>query len=164
MQRIGLGQDAHLYAGGESKPLVLGGVQIKENGGLAGNSDADVVLHSLCNALSSAIGGDSLGTWADDLCFKHGITDSQVYVARIMDEVVKAGYRIANISISVECKRPWVSLDVIAQMKEVIARLLCVQFNQVGITFTSSNGMSVFGKGKGVSGICMVLLESIDDR
>lgn len=164
MQRIGLGQDAHAFAAGEKKPLVLGGVQIQEKGGLAGNSDADVILHSLCNALSSAIGGDSLGTWADELCFKHGIGNSQIYVTKIMEQVANAGYRVVNVSISVEGNRPRVSLELVAQMKKNIAHLLCVKATQIGITFTSGNGVTAFGKGEGVNGITMVLLESTNAR
>ena len=75
MFRVGIGQDSHRFAK-LRKPLILGGVKISERGGLSGNSDSDVILHSLCNALSSAIGGDSLSTWSDDMC-RRGVLDSQ---------------------------------------------------------------------------------------
>ena len=80
MDRVGIGQDSHKFA--KKKPLILGGVKVADKGGLEGNSDSDVILHSLCNALSSAIGGDSLSTWSDNMC-KRGIKDSQKYVEYI---------------------------------------------------------------------------------
>ena len=76
MYRIGLGQDSHAFLKSGKKRLVLGGVTVSESGGLSGNSDTDVILHSLCNALSSAIGGDSLSTWSDKMC-QEGIKGSK---------------------------------------------------------------------------------------
>ena len=110
MFRIGLGQDSHAFDQDTDKALVLGGVVIENTGGLSGDSDADVILHSICNALSSAVGGDSLGTWADELCLKRGTKDSRVYVKRIMEKVMELGFRVENVAISVEVKKPRISL------------------------------------------------------
>ncbi|TRZ51230.1 2-C-methyl-D-erythritol 2,4-cyclodiphosphate synthase, partial [bacterium] len=84
MYRVGIGQDSHPFDNG--KPLVLGGLAIFKNNGLKANSDGDVILHSICNALSSAIGGDSLGTWADEMRSR-GITDSKEYLEEIMKKI-----------------------------------------------------------------------------
>ena len=85
MIRIGIGQDSHRFDENSSKPLILGGIKISSKGGLRANSDGDVILHSLCNALSSAMGGDSLGTWADGMCLQQGIKDSKKYLEYILD-------------------------------------------------------------------------------
>ncbi|OGD84873.1 hypothetical protein A2165_03425, partial [Candidatus Curtissbacteria bacterium RBG_13_40_7] len=117
MYRIGFGQDSHAFLENGKKPLILGGVRISESGGLSGNSDTDVILHSLCNALSSAIGGDSLSTWSDEMCLKQGITDSKKYVEHIYDVVKKKKYKVENVSICVEAKKPRLGLDVIQKIK-----------------------------------------------
>lgn len=151
MLRVGLGQDSHGFtAAKENKPLILGGVRVSVEGGLEANSDGDVILHSLCNALSSAIGGDSLSTWADDMCYKQGIKDSARYVEYIFNKAVALKYSVVNISISVEAKRPYLKMKIINQIKERIASLLKIKTERIGLTFTSGNGLSVFGKGLGI--------------
>lgn len=160
MFRIGLGQDSHAFDKHQDKALVLGGVVIEKTGGLSGDSDADVILHSICNALSSAIGGDSLGTWADELCLKQGVSDSQVYIKTIMKKVVEANCKVGNVSISVEAKKPRISPVLVYRMKKTIASLLQVQINQVGITFISGDGLTGFGRGEGVQAVSVVLIET----
>lgn len=160
MDRVGIGQDSHRFAK-EKKSLVLGGVKIAETGGLEGNSDGDVVMHSLCNALSSAIGGDSLSTWSDAMC-NAGITDSKKYVERIFERLKKEKYHVLNISISIEAKRPYIDLPVAEKIKEGIAKLLEIGKRQVGITFTSGEGLTPFGKGFGVQVFSTVLIKKTE--
>ena len=124
---------------------------------MAGDSDSDVILHSLCNALSSAMGGDSLATWSDNMC-QGGIKDSKKYVEAIFAKVKVHKYKVQNVSISVEAKRPFIELEVAGKMKKTIADLLEIGNGQVGITFTSGEGLTPFGKGLGIQSICIVLL------
>jgi 2-C-methyl-D-erythritol 2,4-cyclodiphosphate synthase len=154
--RVGIGQDSHRFARGK-KPLVLGGVEVPKARGLEGKSDADVVLHSLCNALSSAVGGDSLSTWSDEMC-KQGITNSQKYLAHIFEVVSSKNFKVLNVSISVEARKPYVELEIIKKMKIKIAELLEASDTQVGITFTSGEGLTAFGRGLGIQSIAQVLL------
>lgn len=155
MDRVGIGQDSHKFA--KKKPLILGGVKVADEGGLEGNSDSDVILHSLCNALSSAIGGDSLSTWSDNMC-KRGIKDSQKYVDYIFKKVMGQKYKVENVSISVEAKRPYIDLEAVRKMKMAVSKLLEIRNSQVGITFTSGEGLTPFGRGLGIAAICIVLL------
>ena len=155
MDRVGIGQDSHRFT--TNKPLILGGVQVAKAGGLAGDSDGDVILHSLCNALSSAMGGDSLSTWSDNMCQK-GIKDSKKYVETIFAKVKVQQYKVQNVSISMEAKKPFIELEAAAKMKKTIADLLGIGNGQVGITFTSGEGLTPFGKGLGIQSICIVLL------
>ena len=157
MTRIGIGQDSHRFAK-KKKPLVLGGVKIAEEGGLEANSDGDVILHSLCNALSSAIGGDSLSTWSDAMC-DAGIDDSKKYLEHIFEKVKKEKYGLENISISVEAKKPYIELSDADRMKDVIATVCEIDKKEVGITFTSGEGLTQFGQGLGVQAISLVLLK-----
>ena len=157
MYRIGIGQDSHSFSKNLKRPLILGGFKVADEGGLEGNSDSDVILHSLCNALSSAIGGDSLSTWSDNMC-KRGIKDSQKYVDYIFKKVMGQKYKVENVSISVEAKRPYIDLEAVRKMKMAVSKLLEIRNSQVGITFTSGEGLTPFGRGLGIAAICIVLL------
>lgn len=157
MNRVGIGQDTHRFAK-KKTPLVLGGVKIAETGGFEGNSDEDVLLHSLCNALSSAIGGDSISTWSDAMC-DAGITDSKKYVEIIADRVKAEGFKVENVSIAVEAKKPYIDLKDSDRMKQIIAGILGISKKQVGITFTSGEGLTPFGKGLGLQAFSIVLLK-----
>ena len=157
MYRIGLGQDSHAFLKSGKKRLVLGGVTVSESGGLSGNSDTDVILHSLCNALSSAIGGDSLSTWSDKMC-QEGIKESKKYVEYIFKEVKQKKYKVENVSICIEAKKPRLDLKIIQKIKKNIATLLEIELEQVGITFTSGEQLTAFGQGKGIQSIAQALL------
>lgn len=159
MDRVGIGQDSHRFAK-LREPLILGGVKMSARGGLEGNSDSDVILHSLCNALSSALGGDSLGTWADAM-FQGGILDSQKYVEVIFKKIKAKKFKVKNVSISVEAKKPFIQLEVSGKMKKTIANLLEIKKEQVGITFTSGEGLTAFGKELGIQSTCIVLLSHV---
>lgn len=154
--RVGIGQDSHRFEK-TSKPLLLGGVEVAKLGGLSGKSDADVILHSLCNALSSAVGGDSLSTWSDEMC-RQGVTSSQKYLGYIFEVVSRKNYKVLNVSISVEAKKPYLDLQTIGKMKKKIAELLVIDSAQVGITFTSGEGLTPFGRGLGIQSFAQVLL------
>lgn len=157
MYRIGLGQDSHTFKTSGKKPLILGGVKISDSGGLLGSSDGDVILHSLCNALSSSLGGDSLSTWSDEMCQK-GIKDSQKYVEYIFKKVKQKRYQVENLTISIEAKKPRLDLKIINKIKKNIANILEIETEQVGITFTSGENLTPFGQGKGIQSISVILL------
>jgi len=161
MNRIGIGQDSHRFGG--NKPLILGGVVISKNNGLKANSDGDVITHSLCNALSSAVGGDSIGTWADRMCLKQGIKDSTKYLEHIVSIIKNKNYLLENISISVEAKRPRLDIKTIIKIKKRLAELLDINLDQIGITFTSGEELTAFGKGKGIQVFTIVILKEKND-
>ena len=163
MFRVGLGQDSHGFvAAGENKPLILGGVKVDARGGLKGNSDGDVILHSVCNSISSAIGGDSLSTWSDDMCNKRGIKNSACYVEYITNKMVKLKYSVINISISVEAKRPYLKMEIVKQIKSRIASLLKIETEQVGLTFTSGESLTAFGRGQGIQVLTIINIAKHD--
>jgi 2-C-methyl-D-erythritol 2,4-cyclodiphosphate synthase len=158
MSRVGIGQDSHPFEKVENKPLILGGIKISDGGGLHGNSDGDVIIHSLCNALSSAIGGDSLGTWSDDMCLKQGIKDSAKFLEYIFNIIKNKNYILENISISVEAKKPYLNIDLIKKIKENLAKLLNITSDQVGITFTTGEELTAFGRGEAIQAFTIVSL------
>ncbi len=158
MFRVGIGQDSHPFEKNEKKPLILGGVIISENGGLQGNSDGDVIIHSLCNAISSAIGGDSLGTWSDEMYLKQRVDDSKKYLEYILNIIKSKNYIVGNIAIAIEAKKPRLSIEIIKKIKESLAILLNININQVGITFTSGEELTAFGRGEAIQALSIVNL------
>ena len=142
---IGIGQDSHKFAD-DKKDLVLGGVIIPDEQGLEANSDGDVILHSLFNALSQAIGGKSLGHYADEMC-KKGTTDSKEYLKVVLEMVNKKDYKINNVGFMIEAKKPRLG-DNEDKIKEKIADLLGITPDKVGITATSGEELTPFGQGK----------------
>jgi 2-C-methyl-D-erythritol 2,4-cyclodiphosphate synthase len=162
MFRVGLGQDSHRFvADKENKPLILGGVKVGAMGGLEANSDGDVILHSICNAISSAIGGESLSTWCDEMC-NQGIKDSTRYVEYIFNKIVDLKYSVVNISISVEGDKPRLKMEVKNQIKKRIASLLNIKTDQVGLTFTSGEDLTAFGQGQGIQAMTIVNIADHD--
>lgn len=149
MVRIGFGTDSHRFEEIGIKPLILGCVKLKKSGGLKANSDGDVILHALFNAISQACGGESLGYYAGPLCRK-GITDSREYVKIALKMVSEIGYKINNIGIMMEAKSPHVSFKNIGKMKRSIADLVAVSEKEIGITFTSGEELTSFGRGEGI--------------
>jgi 2-C-methyl-D-erythritol 2,4-cyclodiphosphate synthase len=161
MNLVGIGQDSHRFVKDKNtKDLILGGIKIDHDFGLEGNSDADVIIHSLCNAISSAIGGDSISTWSDDMCLNKGIKDSRMYLKVVLDKMKQLNLGVTNISIAVEAKKPFVKTEDIKKMKDVLAKLLEIKTTRVGITFTSGEGLTAFGRGEGIQVFCMVNLIS----
>lgn len=152
---VGVGQDSHRFSK-EDKPLVLGNYQISPSGGFEGNSDGDVIMHALCNALSSTIGGFSLSSWSDEMC-QDGVTDSKAYLEKIHKDIQAQDYQINNLSIALEAGKPKLEKHFPAIQKR-LAEILEIQPKQIGITVTSGEELTEFGKGEGVQCFCFISL------
>lgn len=153
--RTGVGQDSHRFGHeGSPKPLVLGGILISDHPGLDANSDGDVVLHALANAISGVTGRPVLGEVADRMCLEGGITDSSEYVRCALTDL-HGGQLISHVSISIECARPRLSPHI-AAMRESISDLLKLENTSIGITVTSGEGLTDPGRGLGISVLCVV--------
>ncbi|MFH1642234.1 MAG: 2-C-methyl-D-erythritol 4-phosphate cytidylyltransferase [Nanoarchaeota archaeon] len=158
--RVGFGQDSHRFISDNSdqkdKKLYLGGVLIENEPGLEANSDGDVILHALFNALSQAVGGRSLGFYADKMC-SSGITDSKEYLKKALQLVSEREYQITNIGIMFEGKHPNISVYE-DQIKKSIASLCSIDPSNIGITATSGEDLTSWGKGQGVQAFSIVSL------
>ena len=153
----GLGQDSHRFENeGSSKPLLLGGIIIPGCVGLDGNSDADVVLHAITNAISGLHGIPVLGAVSDDLCLKQDIRDSRVYLAKSLELLTK--HKVTHISISIEAKRPRLA-EHLPAMRESVARLLALPVEHAAITATTGEGLTAFGRGEGIQAFALVTAE-----
>lgn len=147
MIKVAIGQDSHAFEPDTSiKKLVLGGVELDYTG-LAGNSDADVILHALTNAVSGITCVNILGKVSDEMCLERGITDSRFYLLEAMKFLGKV--RILHASISVEALKPKLSPHM-DKIRESVADLLQIPVQSVGITATTGEGLTEFGKGNGI--------------
>ncbi len=158
--RIGFGVDSHRFLPQKTnKKLVLGGVKIKGHVGLDSHSDGDVILHALFNALSSAVGEGSIGQSFPDTDSKWKGVNSQIFIQEILSKIKKQKLEIGNVVISLECKTPKISPHE-ASIKHNLAELLGVPLGCIAIHATSGEGLTSFGKGEGIYGQAVVLLQS----
>ena len=144
--KTGLGQDSHAFQSKKDKPLMLAGIEFDSPKSLQANSDGDVVLHAITNAISSITGVNILGQTADDLC-QQGVTDSGEYLKLALRDL--SGWQLQHIAISIECLTPKIS-PAIHAMKQNIAALLNTSTDDIGITATSGEGLSAFGQSRGI--------------
>jgi 2-C-methyl-D-erythritol 2,4-cyclodiphosphate synthase len=156
-----IGQDSHRFElDGSLKPLILGGVTIPDHPGLSGNSDADVILHAITNGISGLTGINILGKISDDLCLKEGITDSVAYLEKALDTL--RNYIIVHVSITVEARRPHLAHHIPA-IRQSIASLLNVTVEHVGLTATTGEGLTSFGRGEGIQVFVILTAQEIPD-
>lgn len=151
--RFAIGQDSHAFetdpAKQFSKPLVLCGTVFEGMPCLAANSDGDAVLHAVTNAVSGITCKNILGGLADEMC-KNGITDSSAYLKAALDDLSAAGGRIAGVSVSIEAARPKFYRRI-PEMRENLGRILGIPADRCGITATSGEELTAFGKGEGIA-------------
>ena len=153
--KVAIGQDSHrIDLENKNKKFMLGGVEFKEQYSLLGNSDADVVLHAITNAVSGITCKNILGKVSDEMC-KNGITDSKEYLKEALKYLNE---KIVHLSISIECKMPKIT-PKIEEMRKNISRILDISENSVGITATTGEGLTEFGKGNGVSAFVIITVE-----
>jgi 2-C-methyl-D-erythritol 2,4-cyclodiphosphate synthase len=152
--KIGIGQKSRRFLPEDaSKPCVVAGVIFEDAPGFAADSDGDVVFHSICNAIASITGEDVLSGLAAELCYKNGITDSQVYVEKALETL--GSRKIEHVALSLEGKRPKMNGHCL-EMREKIAEVLKLSLTQVGLTVTSGTGFTGFGCGEGVQCYCVI--------
>jgi len=152
--RTGIGQDSHRFLPDEStKPCVIAGLIFEDVPGLSADSDGDVVLHAICNAITSVTSVPILGGIAIELCHKHGITDSAVYLEKALATLGKQ--KIEHVALTIEGKRPRMQARNL-EMRTKISSLMQISVDQVGITATSGDGLTDFGCRDGLQCFCIL--------
>lgn len=151
--KTGIGLDSHRFVEGNTdRSLVLGGVIFEDAPALSGNSDADVILHAVTDAVSGVTGCTVIGAVADALC-KQGITESEAYLRLALESL--GDWRISHLSVALECSRPMIDPKVPA-LRNSLASLLGVQIEDVCITATSGEGLSDCGRGQGINATAII--------
>jgi 2-C-methyl-D-erythritol 2,4-cyclodiphosphate synthase len=159
MFRIGFGVDSHAFEETlTGKKLIIGGVEVPNHLAVKSYSDGDVIIHSLFNALSSAIGEKSIGQFFPDNDPVNMQRDSMNYISFIHPLVRKKGYVISNVVFSLECKTPKIS-PLESRIKEVLSRKLEISPGAISVHATTGEGLTSFGQGKGIYCQAVVLLE-----
>jgi 2-C-methyl-D-erythritol 2,4-cyclodiphosphate synthase len=156
--RVGLGYDVHAFA--EGRPLVLGGVTIAHDRGLAGHSDADVLVHALMDAILGAMRAGDIGLhFPDDDPAYAGISSIEL-LRRVAELMVKRGYRLVDADTVLVLQRPRVS-SYREAMRETMAEALGVGIDSIGVKATTTEGLGLTGREEGVAAQAVVLLERV---
>lgn len=146
--RVGIGQDAHKFELTETgKKCIIGGLIFDGVPGLDADSDGDIVLHAICNAISSITHVPILGGIAIKMCREQGITDSSEYIKEALKTL--GSWKISSIALSIEGKRPKFQ-NRSDEIRESVAKIVKVHTDCVGVTFVSGQELTTFGQGLGV--------------
>jgi 2-C-methyl-D-erythritol 2,4-cyclodiphosphate synthase len=156
--RIGFGVDFHQLA--EGRELVIGGIHVPHNKGAVGHSDADVLLHAICDALLGAANLGDIGVHFPDTDQKYKNIDSKILLRETISLVKKKNYQLVNIDSTLCLQEPKIK-PYIEQMQKAIAECIDTSENNISIKATTTEQMGFVGRKEGVVAYATVLLETI---
>lgn len=154
--RIGHGFDVHKLVKG--RKLILGAVDVPHHLGLLGHSDADVLLHAICDAILGALAAGDIGKHFPDSDPTFKGIDSRKLLRHVIGLMTAKGYRIANLDATILCQQPKLAPHI-AQMCQNIAADCQLELNQVNVKATTTETLGFEGRGEGISAHSVVLLE-----
>jgi 2-C-methyl-D-erythritol 2,4-cyclodiphosphate synthase len=155
-RRVGQGWDVHAFEAG--RPLVLGGVRIEHDRGLAGHSDADALLHAVTDAVLGASGRGDIGEHFPDTDPRWKGASSRDLLRHVMDLVSGDGWRVVNADCTVVAQEPRLS-PVKASIRDSLAGLLRVTADRVNVKAKTAERLGPVGRGEGIEAQAVVLLE-----
>jgi len=155
--RVGMGYDVHPFV--ENRPLILGGITIPHHHGLAGHSDADCLVHAVCDALLGAIAAGDLGQHFPDTDPQYKGIASLVLLQRVTEMVARKGWKITNIDATIVAQAPRLA-SYRAQMEERIAATVGVEHERVNVKATTTEGLGFTGRNEGIAAYAVVLVEA----
>lgn len=153
--RIGHGYDVHRLV--EGRALILGGVNIPHTKGLLGHSDADVLLHAICDSLLGAAALGDIGKHFPDTDEKYKGADSLALTERVFEMICECGFHVGNVDATVLAQAPKLA-PFIEEMRENIARALKVDISCVSVKATTEEGLGFTGEGLGIAAHAVCLL------
>jgi 2-C-methyl-D-erythritol 2,4-cyclodiphosphate synthase len=154
--RIGQGWDVHRIVTG--RPLILGGITIPSEFGLAGHSDADVLSHAITDAILGAIAAGDIGMHFPDTDPRWKGCDSLQFLRHACDLAAQAGYQIVNVDSTVILERPKLK-DYRLAIRESLAKTMALDSGQVSVKFKTAEGVGPAGEGKSAEAQAVVLLD-----
>lgn len=154
--RVGIGFDAHRFS--PERPLVLGGVRLRERDGLLGHSDADVLVHAIMDALLGAAGLEDIGTLFPDSDPDLAGADSLGLLASVVERVGREGWALVNVDAVVICEEPRIAPHRGA-MRRRVAEAMGVSRDRVSLRGTTTEGMGYTGRGEGIAAQAVALLQ-----
>lgn len=154
--RVGLGYDVHALVPG--RPLTLGGIRVPYLLGLQGHSDADVLLHAICDALLGAIAEGDIGRHFPDTDPQYKNIQSTLLLKRVAAKVREKGFHIVNIDTTIVAQKPKLS-NFIPRMTNEIAEVLEIEAGRVNVKATTTEGLGSTGRGEGIAVYAIALVE-----
>ena len=153
--RIGHGFDVHAFA--ENRRLIIGGVDIPYELGLAGHSDADVLLHAICDALLGAAGLGDIGRHFPDTDAAFAGIDSRILLRRVAEQLKARGWRVGNVDATLIAQAPKMAPHI-ARMTAHIADDLGVAIERVNVKATTTEKLGFTGRGEGIAAeaVCLI--------
>ncbi|MGL4607486.1 MAG: 2-C-methyl-D-erythritol 2,4-cyclodiphosphate synthase [Eubacteriaceae bacterium] len=155
MIRVGTGYDVHRLVG--KRPLILGGVKIEHSLGLLGHSDADVLVHSIMDAMLGALALGDIGKHFPDTDQNYKDSDSIELLKKVKKCVEEKGYAINNIDSTIIAQAPKLA-PYIESMRETIGTALCLEKDRISIKATTEEGLGFTGKEEGIAAMAVVSL------
>lgn len=153
--RVGFGFDVHQLR--EGRPCILGGVEITHHKGPLGHSDADVLIHAICDALLGAAGLRDIGFHFPDTSAEFKNADSKLLLARVMELIRDKGFEPGNIDATLVAEQPKINPHVTA-MKEVLSKVTGMDTDDISIKATTNEKMGYIGREEGITAYAVVLL------
>ena len=157
--KVGFGFDVHQLQ--EGRKLVLGGVEIPHTKGALGHSDADVVIHALCDALLGAAGLKDIGYYFPDTDTTFKNIDSRILLSRVMELIEERNYAVGNADISLILEKPKIK-PFIDEMKNQLAPLLKISAEDISIKATTNEKLGYVGREEGVAAYAVVLIQKVN--
>ena len=156
--RVGFGFDVHRLDDGKS--FFLGGIKIPHTKGAVGHSDADVLIHSICDAILGAADLRDIGFHFPDTDDEFKGIDSKILLKDVMNLLRKEGYELANVDATIALQVPKVN-PYIPEMKNVLAQTMGVSSGQISIKATTTEKLSFVGREEGVSAYAVALIQRL---
>ena len=153
--RVGFGYDVHVFASG--RELWLGGVKLDHSVGLLGHSDADVLIHAICDALLGAANLRDIGFHFPDTAGEFKNIDSKILLARTMELLRAKGYEFGNADCTVCAEAPKINPHIL-KMQECLAAVMKVDIDLISIKATTSEKVGFVGRGEGMAAYATVLI------
>ena len=153
--RTGIGFDVHAFA--DNRKLIIGGIEIPHHKGLAGHSDADVLLHAITDALLGALALGDIGKHFPDTDEQFKDVDSAILLKKTYQLIKEKGYKIGNIDSVVALQEPKLA-KYILQIREKISSILEAGIDQISIKATTTEGLGFIGREEGISAFASVLI------
>ncbi len=156
--RVGMGFDVHRLV--EGRELWMGGVKMEHAKGLLGHSDADVLIHAICDALLGAANMRDIGYHFPDTAGEYENVDSKILLRKTVALIAGKGFSIGNVDATICAERPKMN-PVIPEMKKVLAEIMGVDEDDVSIKATTTEKLGYTGREEGISAYAVVLIEKI---
>ena len=155
--RVGMGFDVHRLV--EGRELWLGGIRIEHEKGLLGHSDADVLIHAVCDALLGAAHMRDIGFHFPDTAGEFKNIDSKILLKRTVDLIAQKGYHVGHVDVTVCAERPKLKPHI-PEMQRVLAEVMGIEEEDVSVKATTTEKLGFTGREEGIAAYATVLIQS----